>query len=128
MYEKTGVTVVHSWSYFGEYNISLKITDDDGLTDAEIRNIYVEPPALEIESIKGDFAKITVDISNTWDMTVRDISCFVGIKGGILGNVDIMKSTEILTLGPFDEIQVIIKTPLFVFGRIDINVTVDAFN
>lgn len=128
VYEKTGISVSHFWSTSGEYNITLKITDDDELTDIKTRSIYVEPPALEIESIQGDFAKITIDISNSWDMTIRDISCYVEIKGGIFGNIDVVKSTAILTLGPNDEIQVITKTPIFAFGYIEIDVIVDAFN
>ena len=128
VYEKTGVTVVHSWLDSGGYNITLKITDDDGLTDTKTRSIYVEPPSLEIGLIQGDFAKITIDISNTWDMTVRDIGCFVEIKGGVFGNIDIMKNMVILTLGPSSEIQVMVETPIFAFGHIEVNVIVDAFN
>lgn len=128
LYEKTGITVLNFWSISGLYSVTLKITDDEGLTNTKTRSIYVEPPALNIESIKGGFLRITIEISNTWDMTVKDISCYVEIKGGILGNIDIMKSYAILTLGSYDKIQVITNTPIFAFGYIDIKVTVDAFN
>ena len=128
IYEKTGITVYNFWSISGLFDVTLKITDDEGLINTKTRSIYVEPPALKIESIQGGFSKLTIDISNTWDMIVKDISCFVEIKGGILGNIDIMKSSAILTIGPYGEIQVIANTPIFSFGYIDINVTVDAFN
>ena len=127
-YEKTGIIVTYFWSNSGAYQVTLKVTDDEGLADTVTRTVYVKPPALSIDLISGGFARISVKISNNWDMTVEDISCYIDVNGGIFGKIDVKSSGAAPHLEFGDEIIFYTDKPIFGFGSIDIQVTVNADN
>ena len=42
IYETTGVTATHSWSVDGNYQVTLRVTDDKGATDTIIKTVSIE--------------------------------------------------------------------------------------
>ena len=73
IYESTGITANHTYSVGGTYTVVLKVTDEDGHTDTESKNIEIslnnDPPVVQLISPSDN---ATVGVNVTLTATVSD--------------------------------------------------------
>jgi hypothetical protein len=119
----------HTWEKPGIYELKVKARDVFGLDSAWSESLVVtivsEAPYLDIESIKGGFAKIRTAIKNIGSLPVDDVTCNVSVIGGMLGLIDVFAEE---TLGTFavDEGKTMMARGIIGIGTVNITVTVSA--
>ena len=61
----TGVTKTHTYTTADTYNVTLKITDNDTLTDTAARDVTVSPPALQPPTASFIYSPTTPQVDET---------------------------------------------------------------
>ena len=51
----------------------------------------IESTELKIDNVRGGLGAVTVDVKNIGTETATDITIIMSVKGGIIGNIDILK-------------------------------------
>jgi outer membrane protein assembly factor BamB len=100
-------TTTHSWSGAGNYLITLRVTDDDDVSDIETKTVNVSGGnfSLEVE-IRGGL-EVNVVINNIGTTNATDVEWEITIKGGILGlintsvngTIDMIEPSKTKTVG-----------------------------
>jgi PKD repeat protein len=111
----------HVWHEADTYQVTLKVTDDQGANNTITKTVNVSGMNLEID-IKGGFG-VKVVITNNGTSDANDIPWQVHVEGGILGRINITLNGTIGNLPSGGTISVG-KLMLFGFGPITITVKV----
>jgi outer membrane protein assembly factor BamB len=85
--------------------------------------IYAFKDPFKVGDIQGGFFGVKLDITNTGDTDVEDISYTMAVTGGLLGliNKEVNSSITILEAGTTDTIKV---SPIFGLGKLHVTATV----
>jgi hypothetical protein len=117
----TTPTATHVWPEPDTYQVTLKVTDDQGAANTITKTINVSGMTLNID-IKGGFG-VKVVITNNGTSDANDIPWQVHVEGGILGRINITVNGSIFKLPAGGTVSVG-KLLLFGFGPITITVKV----
>jgi len=117
------------WMYEEEgiYTVSLTISDGES-SDIEIKEdyitVYPSEAELEIGEIKGRLFRIMAEIKNIGDADANDVNWSIVVDGNfvILGEEDFGTLSTIIA----NSSELVIDTPVFGIGRIEVTVTADA--
>ena len=126
----SGETVIfkHTWTVIGDYNITVKAKDSEGVESGWSEDSLITIlalPRIEIGAITGGFG-VTAVIKNVGGATASDVAWSISINSGIvlLGRVT---TRNISTISPGSRTKV--KTDfVFGFGSVDIIVTAGDVN
>jgi hypothetical protein len=126
----SGETVIfkHTWTVTGDYNITVKAKDSEGVESGWSEDSLITIlalPRIEIGAITGGFG-VTAIIKNVGGATASDVAWSISINSGIvlLGRVT---TRNISTISPGSRTKV--KTDfVFGFGSVDIIVTAGDVN
>jgi hypothetical protein len=117
----TTPTATHVWPEADTYQVTLKVTDDQGATNTITKTVTVSGMTLNID-IKGGFG-VKVVITNNGTSDANDIPWQVHAEGGILGRINITVNGSIFKLPAGGTVSVG-KLILFGFGPITITVKI----
>jgi hypothetical protein len=119
----------HTWEKPGVYEVRVKARDTYGLDSAWSETLVVtivsEAAFLNIESIKGGFAKIRTVIKNIGVLPASEVKCNVTVTGGMLGLIHFFTEETLGALG-VDEGKTMVARGILGIGKINVTVTASA--
>jgi hypothetical protein len=75
----------HSWAYTGSYPVTVRVTDDEGLTGTITKTVNVSI-TVQIDITGGLGVHVVMTNKGTFD--VNDVAWQISVKGGILGQIE----------------------------------------
>jgi hypothetical protein len=118
------VSLKHTWDFVGDYSITVKAKDSEGLesswSEASVISI-VSLPRIEIGAITGGFGGITAEIKNVGAGDATDVAWSITLEGGfvLLGRETTGTYTKIMPgFAPKAKTSFV-----FGFGSVDILIT-----
>ncbi|UCH72029.1 MAG: hypothetical protein JSW62_00310 [Thermoplasmatales archaeon] len=105
--ESEKITLTHSWSESGSYEVKVRAKDEHGLTSGWTNELDVEitgeEPDIEITIAKWGFGNLGATIKNNAEDDFSDVEWNMSVAGGFLGGIDSTGDDVIETLESGDE-------------------------
>ncbi|KYK20989.1 hypothetical protein AYK21_01175 [Thermoplasmatales archaeon SG8-52-2] len=118
------VTINHTWSEEGVYEIKAKAKDFFDLTSKWSESFFIDiikGPELEIDSIKGGLFRVSAQIKNIGGLEAKNVSWNIILEGGALIGKE---TTGMVNILPGENITIFSKF-IFGFGSTFLSITAD---